>query len=418
MKTPFFIRTVILLFFMFTVLSCRKDENINNTSQQESIIYVGALLPLTGSNGTSLGLAAKAALEIARDEINDYLNMVNANFSIELDLRDTQMDTLTAVQKFNSLTMYDTRVIIGPQSNEELNVLKAFADAANVMLIGYNASSTSFTIENDNIFRFCPDDRLEGLATAVLMRADTTKVLVTVYRSDIGNTSVNKYVRGSFSTAGGTLSSQFSYGVATTNFSTVVQSIRSQVDALLTQFDTSSIAVYLASQKECSAILTAASSDSVLMKLHWYGGNGIERSGQLVSDSTAGRFASSINFTITSFGSDPAASQRSTSVAAQITSKSGQPGTANTLAVYDALWAVALAYSVTNGSDDISILKKSIMENAGRTYGATGWNILNSAGDRALAWYEYSTVRKNASGYYWSRTGSYNTATGTLTRYN
>lgn len=56
---------------------------------------VGALLPLSGESATH-GISARAALEIAQSDINEYLARMGRDMRVAVEIRDTRSDPDTA----------------------------------------------------------------------------------------------------------------------------------------------------------------------------------------------------------------------------------------------------------------------------------------------------------------------------------
>jgi hypothetical protein len=53
---------------------------------------------------------------------------------------------------------------------------------------------------------------------------------------------------------------------------------------------------------------------------------------------------------------------------------------------------------------------------AGTHYGATGWTVLNAAGDRREGIFDFWAIRAAGTGRAWTQVASYDTRLGTLTR--
>ncbi|MFC1926105.1 hypothetical protein ACFLW2_05360, partial [Chloroflexota bacterium] len=78
---------ILLLVATAGLLACDKEE----TRTKE--VVVGALLPLSGDR-SSIGEADRAALDIAVEEINDFLARMDSNIRIRIIVEDTQTDPL------------------------------------------------------------------------------------------------------------------------------------------------------------------------------------------------------------------------------------------------------------------------------------------------------------------------------------
>ena len=87
-------------------------------------------------------------------------------------VRDTQHDPSKALAAIQDLAKRGVQIIIGPQTSSEVRMIKPFADAHNIVVISQGSTASSLSIAGDNIFRLCPDDRLEAEAIVALMKHD------------------------------------------------------------------------------------------------------------------------------------------------------------------------------------------------------------------------------------------------------
>ncbi len=132
---------------------------------QPTTITIGALLPLTGDL-QSYGVRAQAAVQVAVEDVNAYLESKNAWFRFELKVEDTQTKPDVAVQKFNSLVAQGIKFIVGPMTSAEVKKLKDLADQNNVLIISPSSTAIELKIAGDNVFRFCPTDDVQSKAIA------------------------------------------------------------------------------------------------------------------------------------------------------------------------------------------------------------------------------------------------------------
>src|SRR5215218_4157653 len=117
----------LLLFVLLS--SCEKTDDNSFSS-----VRVGGLLSLTG-NWSTLGLTSQSAMQIARDEINAYLETNRAAFRFEMSVYDTKLDPAAASEALSDASTKGIQFIIGPQSSAELAAIKPFADAHNMIVI-------------------------------------------------------------------------------------------------------------------------------------------------------------------------------------------------------------------------------------------------------------------------------------------
>lgn len=82
------------------------------------------------------------------------------------------------------------------------------------------------------------------------------------------------------------------------------------------------------------------------------------------------------------FGLDEGARDIWTEVQKRIRARTGLDPDAFAFAVYDAVWVVARGYVASGATQDVERLKHAFMSAAATHYGATGWTVLDEAGDR------------------------------------
>ncbi|MDD5508871.1 MAG: hypothetical protein PHD25_11205, partial [Bacteroidales bacterium] len=81
---------LILIILTVFMISCQKNDE-----DPGQVIRIGVLLPLTGT-GASTGESSNAAIEIAVQDISQYLKEVNPDFQVQLTIEDTQSDPVAA----------------------------------------------------------------------------------------------------------------------------------------------------------------------------------------------------------------------------------------------------------------------------------------------------------------------------------
>ena len=381
-----------------TFQSCGKDE------PKRTISVVG-LFSLTG-NWSSLGITSKAALEIASEDINQYLTAKNINYGISFTVNDTKLDAELTKSFFTQAKNAGAKFIIGPQSSAELAAIKPLSDAAEVIIVSQSSTAGSLAIADDAIFRFCPSDKIEGAATANTIAKKGFKGLVTVARDDAGNKGLQTSTGAAFTAKGGQTVAIAPYATTTTNYAAVVASIKAQVSTLIATHGAAQVGVYLASFDEGTEIFKLAAADAVLSNVKWFGGDGVVLSTAFLSDPVVADFVIKTGFFAPSFGLPVSTEAQWKPVAARIKAETGVDADAFALAAYDAMWAIAYTIEANNGSTaDFAKLKTSFVEQANKHVGIVGAEALDAAGDRATGTFDYFSIVKDGSSYVWKLVG-------------
>ena len=407
------VRTLVALLAFASLTSC--DNTTTTTEPSEREVLLGGLFSLTGSWST-LGHTGKAAMELAVDDVNEYLARNAARIRFVAAIEDTKLDPQIALAKAQALRARGVPLLIGPQSSSEVANLKPFVDANGLLLVSPSSTAGSLAISGDNVFRFTPGDSLEGAAISAMMWEDGMRAIVPVWRDDTGNSGLEQTTRASFARLGGAVLAGVKYGGTATDFNSTLASVGAQVRQAIEQHGMGKVAVYLAAFDEVASIFTSAAADPLLSSVRWYGSDGVVQSDALIQNRQAAEFARRVGYPNPVFGLEEGARDVWEPLAARIRQRTNLEPDAFALAVYDAVWVVARGYVASGATLSIEELKQAFTTAASTHFGATGWTVLNAAGDRKYGDFDFWGVREVGDGLGWTRVARYETRTRRLVR--
>jgi branched-chain amino acid transport system substrate-binding protein len=393
MKKLVLVVTCIALMF---VAGCKKEE------QDFTIVNVGAMFSLTG-NWSSLGVPSKAAIEIAVEEINADFEARGVPFRFSTTVYDTKLDTSLAKTYMNDALNAGMRLIIGPQSSAEVGAIKSFADANKMLVISQGSTASSLAIANDAIYRYCPGDVIEGGAIATSIYDEGNRGLVVVSRDDVGNIGLQNSVKTAFDAKAGTTIEYITpYATTTTDYTALLNDIKSRITTLTATYGDTAVGVYLASFDEAVDIFNLANGDSLLQSVNWYGGDGFIKSSAILSSNAACDFAIATSYYAPEFGLPMSAQSKWQPLSSAILSRCGQQADAYAIAAYDAMWVIARTVEANNGVPaDAANLRNSFVAQSAQFNGATGPISLNANGDRSNGSFDYWGLQKVNGVYSW-----------------
>lgn len=397
------------------VLTAGPGASQTTIEPRERDVLVGGLFSLTGDWAT-LGKTGQAAMELAIEDVNRYLARNPARVRFVAVIEDTRLDPRLALERAQALQQKGAQLLIGPQSSAETAHLKPFVDDKGLLLVSPSSTAGTLAIPGDNIFRFTPADTVEADAVSALMWEDGIRAIVPVWRDDDGNAGLEKATRAAFSKRGGSALAGTRYGAVAEDFSVIVSALGAQIREAIEQHGASQVGVYLAGFDEVAALFTRAGSDPVLGSVRWYGSDGVAHSDALVANAKAAAFAIQVGYPNPLFGLDQGARDIWAPLSERIRARSSLEPDAFAFAVYDAVWVVARAYVASGASLGIEELKQAFTTAAASGYGATGWMVLNEAGDRKYGDFDFWAVREAGGGPRWTRVARYETRTGTIVR--
>jgi len=395
--------TVIVLLLLVLGFSTSGSLALDNTTQSsdtQSEIVIGALLALTG-DGSSLGEATKAALEIAVEDTNKYLASIGSEMRMRLIIEDTKTDPAVALEKLQNLSKEGVRIVIGPGASAEIEAVKAYADENGILLISHASTVSSLAIPGDNVFRFCTDDTYQAAAIANRMRNEGVRVLVPMWRGDIWGDDLTNATNKNFNALGGTVVDGVRYNVSTVNFSTAIDSLNSKVAEATAQYG-DVVAVHLIAFDEVVPIFIEAQNQSNLSDVSWYGCDATALNKELVQNDQAARFAVRTGFECPLF--ECTQTDKTGPAMRKIKEKLGRTPETYALSAYDALWVITYAYQATGETDDIEVLKEAVVNaTASYYYGSEELSALNKEGDLESGIYNFWAVVEAEGAFMWKR---------------
>jgi branched-chain amino acid transport system substrate-binding protein len=408
------LRAALVAVLLSAALLAACDDNSTGTHGGE--VLLGGLFPMTGTRAPN-GLASEAAMQLAIDDVNQQLAGNAARLRFAATIEDTRFDAAVAAEKAALLRSRGVRLVVGPLSSAEVVAVAPFAQANAMLVVSPASTAGSLAIAGDDVLRFTPPDNLEAVAISAMMWDDGARTIVRLSRDDPGNADLSAATAARFTALGGSVIDADTYAATTTDFSAAVATLRARVDeAIAARQGTGGVAVYLTAFDEVTGLFALAAGDPVLAAVPWYGSNGDARSATLLGDAAASAFAIRVGFPNPLFGLDEGSRDAWAPLAERIRARTGLDPDAYALAVYDAVWVAAKAYVAVGATPRVDALQRSFVATAGTHFGATGWTVLDAAGDRGIGNYDFWAVREIDGVPRWTPIAYYDTRTGSLVR--
>ena len=114
-------------------------------SQKTNTLRIGGLLSLTGG-WASLGQTSQAAMELAADDVNAYLEQIGSDLRVEIEIADTKLDPDLAAAALQDFAHDGVRVVVGPQSSAEVRAIKPIAEQRGVLSISQGSTAHSLAV--------------------------------------------------------------------------------------------------------------------------------------------------------------------------------------------------------------------------------------------------------------------------------
>jgi len=374
-------------------------------AQKGGTLAFGALLPMTGPLAER-GKTSKIALELAQADINAYLaaNGAFGRFSIEVE--NTGGNPAQAVAKLKALAARGIRVVIGPYTDDEAEACLEYADKNNILLVS-QASSGPFLAKNgDNLFRFAPSDTYEAEAVTSLMHQEGVTAVVPLWRGDRYGDDMVVHVKARFRQLGGQALPGTRYAADRKDFTPIINDLLRQVSQELRASPKAKVAIYFAGGAEVVPVLKAAAQHAELANLPWYGCDATAMYDPIAKDPESAKFAMKTRLASPRFGEGGANVYALTEK--RIQDKTDNFPDTESLAAYDAAWAVFFTAQAVGGAGDFARFKQMLPRVCERMYGVTGWLALNEHGDRREDWdFDFWVLKFDEDKYYWVKAARY-----------
>ena len=372
-------------------------------------VLIGALLPLTGDLA-SYGANSNAAIQLAVQDVNQWLQQHGYNFQIQVQVEDTQTDPTVATEKFQVLQQAGVQVIIGPQTSAEVSQVKQLADQYQILVISQSSTAPALGIPDDFVYRFCPTDVIQGPVIAKVMADEGIKAVIPIVRNDDWGSGLYTEAINAFQqlVPDATVAQALMYDPQSANFANIVDQANSELQGLLDQgFTKDQIGVLAISFNEIVQIFQQADQYDNLKQVKWFGSDGTALLQEVLDDPVASAFSEQTFFVNPIFSAPNTTKMQD--VSNRIKQQTGTTPDTYALAAYDAVWAVAL--SIIEAGEYTGPAIKQVLpqvvanqswyDNTGM--GATGFIELNENGDRAAADYALWIVQNGE----WVQAGMY-----------
>jgi branched-chain amino acid transport system substrate-binding protein len=360
---------------------------------------IGNLQDLTdGLSGQGLDDQATSGFAIA--DINAWLQTtpLAGHVTFKQNLQDYKQDNTLATQILNNYLSSGIHIVVGPLNSGAAEALTPFANSHQVVLISPSSTAPAAAIPGDYLFRTPPSDVFQGQADSAEFVQAGVKDIVVFYRNDAYGQGLANSTETIFKAAGGSVEASIPYDISTSNFVTLLGQVNSAYNAAVAKVGAAHVGLYFISFDEFGEIATQAASNypSMLQStLPWFGTDGEGDEAPIVNSTYSAASAQSrLVASFPGFSSSPLAqSVCARQLAARSTLCDGY-----TLGSYDDIWLAALAilYCAPStgytASQNGQCMQQVLPSVAAGFAGATGVTVLNSAGDRLYASYQFFCI--------------------------
>jgi branched-chain amino acid transport system substrate-binding protein len=381
-------------------------------TEYETRTIVG-LMPLTGALGT-YGENGKVTASLAARDVNAWLEQEGKPWRLELKIEDTATHGPTALEKMKAWFGRGVRFFVGPYSSGECKESLTFADANKILFVSPSSTAPALAIAGDYLFRFPPDDAIQGPAIARTVWEAGVRHAIFTWRGDTWGDGLQKATAAAFGELGGQVYEQvIRYDPGLEDFPKEASLLNDYVADLVGRgVPQAQIGIIAIAFEEVAPYLAAVDAYPQVRDVLWFGSDGSALSEALVKHPVGSQVAIATKFMNTKAAPGVATYSRFDYVRGHAFEVLGREVEVYAYNAYDIVWSLALA--IDEAGYDPEKAKAIFPRVAGdwtKLHGASGHVELNEFGDRAYA--DYYLWHIGADGA-WTKAGAWRGATDAI----
>ena len=391
-------------FFLTGVTGC--PPRVEAPADDVTTHTIVSLLPLTGVLST-FGENSKEAVLLAAQDVNAWLAREGRPWRLDLKIEDCATDGPTALRKMKTWFGDGVTIFTGPQSSGAVRECLAFANANKILFVSQSSTSPALSLADDWLYRFCPDDLIQGPAIARAAHEAGARHLIFIWRGDTWGDGLHMATDGAAKRLGIQIYPKLlRYDPGLEDFPKEAALLRDYVQDLLDRgVPKEQIGIAVFAFEEIAPLMAAANHYPVLRDIMWIGSDGTALSHALLKHPVASQFAIRTRFVNTKSAVGVATYSRFGYVRGHIHEVLGREADVYSYNAYDIVWALALAIDeVGYDSAKVKEILPRVASEWTKLHGASGHVVLNAAGDRAFSDYDVWLI--NPAGE-WEKVGLY-----------
>jgi len=351
------------------------------------------------------GLDGQATTGFAISDINAWIKTtpLAGKVTFAQNLQDYKEDNVLTSTIMNTYLSQGIHVVVGPLNSGAAIAQLPFANSHQIVMISPSSTSPLAAIAGDYLFRTPPSDAAQGQVDAAEFKQSGVQDVVIVYRNDDYGLGLANSTATNFQALGGHVEAQIPYDITISNFVSILGSVNDAYNSAVSKYGATHVALYFISFDEFGQIATqAAANYPALLQtpLPWFGTDGEGDEAPIVNSTYASASVSTrLAASFPGFVGNPLAQ----SVCARQLAVRGTLCSGYTVGDYDDMWLAALAilycapsthYTATQNGQCMQEIIPAI---AAGFSGATGVTLLNTAGDRLFASYQFFCIVPGAA---------------------
>jgi branched-chain amino acid transport system substrate-binding protein len=362
-----------------------KTETTTTTVTVEKQPLEGKTIQIGYISSTTVGLETAPALvhNLMQDDYNAYAAKLGYDVEFSYLIDDATGQAAVHLEKVQGFKSMDINVFIGGGWSSMASAALSYCNDNDMLMWSSSSTSPLLAIPDDNLFRMCPDDTIQAPAISRMIQSMGVKYVVCIYRGDAWADGIMNFFEPHFVANGGVILEKIRYAGEATEFANYLQSAEDKLAPAVAQYGLDKCGVEVIAFQESVTMVTQAEDFPTVYSVKWFGSDGTTLTQQHIDDAPT----QSEHLRIYSTLAAPAETKKYTDLYDKFWELVAQPFGYYSACSYDIGWAITETM-LESQSIDALVLVPLQATTCFNSFGASGWNLLNAADDRAGSNYQ------------------------------
>ena len=325
-----------------------------------------------------------SALETGQPLVEDLMvpdyNAYAAKMDYDVDFQylidDATGQAAIHLEKVQGFKSIDVSVFIGGAWSSQAAGAMSYVND-NDMLMWSSSSTSPLLGAKDNLFRMCPDDKIQAPAISRMLESMGVQYIIVIQRADAWADGIMNYFRPAFEANDGVILEVMRYQGESTEFSSYLETAENIMKDAVEEYGADKCAIEIISFSEAVTMVTQAEDYPTIYSLPWFGSDGTTLIQQFIDDAPE----QSAHLRIYSTYAAPAETKKFNDLYDRYWEVVSQPFGYYRACAYDIGWILTSTILEAQSSDAMDIIPQQATASF-NSFGASGWNELNEFDDR------------------------------------
>jgi len=355
------------------------EVTVTKAPLEGKTVKIGNIISTTAGVETGVPWAD----EICEVDLNEFADKLGYDITFDILSDNAEGQAAIHLEKTQSFKAMDVNLVHGGGWSSFASASLSYVNENNILLWSSSSTSPTLRIADDNLYRMCPDDMVQAPAIAKMLWSWGIKAIIVIQRADSWADGIYNILVTEYPALGGVIAERIRYAGEVTEFSSYLAQAESKAQELINLYGEEHVAIETISFSESVTQVTQARDYPLIYNLMWFGSDGTAMTTQHLDDAPE----ESDHLKIFSTYAAPGKSEKFFSLFERNVALVGQPIGYYTACSYDVYFTFLKSVLEAQSMDpkDIIPLQMKITYD---TWGASGWTLLNEAGDRLASNYD------------------------------